>query len=218
MKNIFDREQYTKIYNIDDFLEEYCVESLCFFREFKCERVPSLQNFIQDEYNGMIKSQIIFDKDANLIIGYFTLTSSSMIREYDNTEYKNQKGYKRVSRVIPCVEIEHFALNDIYLNWLQENGYSNKGIGQFIFNRHISSIIITLLEKINFTFVILHAYKHDKVIDSYRRMGFQTLKEDKENIISFLDDVIIMDTDYVDSCEFMFQDTENIYDRYLREE
>lgn len=102
------------------------------------------------------------------------------------------------------------GLNDIYLKWLKDNKYDNKGIGNYIFNEYISDIITVLSSEINFTYLILHAYNDPKVIEAYRRMGFETMEDDAEAIVPVLSDVRALHYDYAGDCKFMFKDVESI--------
>ena len=113
-------------------------------------------------------------------------------------------------KIIPCVELEHFALNDIYLKRLEDRKYSNKGVGNYIFNEYIRDIIVVLSSQINFTYLILHAYNNLKVIEAYRRMGFETMEDDAEAIVPALSDVRALHYDYAGDCKFMFRDIESI--------
>lgn len=177
---------------------------------FECKRLPALENFIAKDYNGRIKLYIIWDNENQIIVGYFTLITTCMIvkmNEETNPEHIQEKD---VEKIIPCVELEHFALNDIYLRWLEEHQYNNKGIGNFIYNKYIADIIASLSAEINFTYLILHAFNDLKVIDSYKRMGFETIEDDAESIVPVLSDVKALHSEYAGNCKFMFKDVETI--------
>lgn len=177
---------------------------------FKCERVPALERFLTVDYNGRIKPYIVWDTSNQMIIGYFTLiTTCMLIKPYEDedSEYTQEK---RVEKIIPCVELEHFALNDVYLKWLKESGKNNKGIGKFIFKEYISDIIAVLSSEINFSFLILHAYNDFKVIEAYRKMGFETMEDDAEAVFPVMSDVRALRYDYAGECKFMFRDIESI--------
>ena len=186
-------------------------------QRFICKRVIALQKFLRDDAinadnNNNIRLYFIYDKEVKMLAGYYTLTSTCMLRKAEdgakeNTKYEFEK---IVSKVVPSIEIEHFALNDEYLKWLKRNGYNNKGIGYFIYQQYVKNTIIAALENIAFSYVILHAYKHDKVIDAYRNMGFETYEDDKENIIPILDGLTPIRGDYADTCKFMYQSIEDI--------
>ena len=128
--------------------------------------------------------------------------------EKSNPEHIQEKD---VEKIIPCVELEHFALNDVYLKWLNDNGYNNKGVGNYIFKNYICTIIEVLLSDINFSFLILHAYNHPKVLDAYRKMGFETIEDDASAIIPTMTDVRALHYDYAGDCKFMFKDVETIF-------
>lgn len=178
--------------------------------EFKCERVPALQDFLTKDYNGRIKPYIVWDTNNKMLIGYFTLITSCMIiRPYEKTESEHIQE-KDVEKIISCIELEHFALNDTYLKCLEDTGGNNKGIGHFIFQEYISDIIAVLSSEVNFSFLILHAYNNWKVIEAYRKMGFETMEDDAEAIIPVMSDVRALHCDYAGDCKFMFRDVESI--------
>lgn len=177
---------------------------------FKCERVSALEYFITNAYNGRIKPYIVWDNNFQMIVGYFTLITTCMIvKPYEETEPEHTQE-KDVEKIISCVELEHFALNDVFLKQLKDNGYNNRGIGNYIFKEYISSIIAVLSSEINFTYLILHAYNHPKVIDAYKKMGFETMEDDAEAIVPALSDVRALHSDYAGECKFMFRDVESI--------
>lgn len=177
---------------------------------FKCERVPALEKFIAEDYNGRIKPYIVWDASSEIIIGYFTLITTCMIiKPYEETEPEHIQE-KDVEKIISCVELEHFALNDIYLEWLEDKGYSNRGVGNYIFKEYIMNIIAVLSAEVNFTYLILHAYNNLKVIEAYRRMGFETMEDDAESIVPMMSDVRALHYDYAGDCKFMFRDIESI--------
>lgn len=57
---------------------------------------------------------------------------------------------------------------------------------------------------------ILHAFNDSKVIDSYKRMGFETIENDAESIVPVLSNVKALHSEYVGNCKFMFKDVETI--------
>ena len=216
MKNIIERVNAGKIVlcNVGQMRQKYNrdVYSLC--QEFVCERVPGLQYFIRndavndDNYNA-VRLYFIYDIEVNTLIGFYTLSSSCMIRKA-NDETKEEKFEKLVSKIVPCVEIHHFALNEKYLAWLDENGYNNKGIGHFIYKNYIRNTIIMTLENIAFFYVIVHAHKNDKVINAYRNMGFETYEDVQESLFPIFDELTPLRTEYEDTCEFMCQSIEDV--------
>ena len=117
---------------------------------------------------------------------------------------------KEVEKIISCIELEHFALNDVYLKLVNEDGYSNSGIGNYVFKEYISTVIAVLVSEVNFFYLILHAYNSDKVINAYRNMGFETMEDDAEAVIPTLSDVRALHSDYAGDCKFMFRDVESI--------
>ena len=209
--NITSRKNNIKVQFIDLFLDDVgSKQGYKMMGMFKCKRVPALENFIAKEYNGRIKPYIVWDTNNWLIIGYFTLiTTCMLIKPYETTEPEHVQE-KDVEKIISCVELEHFALNDIYLKWLKDNKYDNTGIGNSIFNESISDLIHVLSSEINFTYLILHAYNDPKVIEAYRRMGFETMEDDAEAIVPVLSDVRALHYDYAGDCKFMFKDVESI--------
>ena len=93
---------------------------------------------------------------------------------------------------------------------VNEDGYSNSGIGNYVFKEYISTVIAVLVSEVNFFYLILHAYNNDKVINAYRNMGFETMEDDAEAVIPTLSDVRALHSDYAGDCKFMFRDVESI--------
>ncbi len=196
---------------IDEFANEIGKEKAYrMMSNFKCERVPALEYFLTRDYNGRIKPYIVWDDSKNIIVAYFTLITTCMIlKPYEKTDPENTKE-KDVEKIISCIELEHFALNDVYLKLVNEDGYSNSGIGNYVFKEYISTVIAVLVSEVNFFYLILHAYNNDKVINAYRNMGFETMEDDAEAVIPTLSDVRALHSDYAGDCKFMFRDVESI--------
>lgn len=196
---------------IDEFANEIGKEKAYrMMSNFKCERVPALEYFLTRDYNGRIKPYIVWDDSKNIIVAYFTLITTCMIlKPYEKTDHEHTKE-KDVEKIISCIELEHFALNDVYLKLVNEDGYSNSGIGNYVFKEYISTVIAVLVSEVNFFYLILHAYNNDKVINAYRNMGFETMEDDAEAVIPTLSDVRALHSDYAGDCKFMFRDVESI--------
>lgn len=196
---------------IDEFANEIGKEKAYrMMSNFKCERVPALEYFLTRDYNGRIKPYIVWDDSKNIIVAYFTLITTCMIlKPYKKTDPEHTKE-KDVEKIISCIELEHFALNDVYLKLVNEDGYSNSGIGNYVFKEYISTVIAVLVSEVNFFYLILHAYNNDKVINAYRNMGFETMEDDAEAVIPTLSDVRALHSDYAGDCKFMFRDVESI--------
>lgn len=196
---------------IDEFANEIGKEKAYrMMSNFKCERVPALEYFLTRDYNGRIKPYIVWDDSKNIIVAYFTLITTCMIlKPYEKIDPEHTKE-KDVEKIISCIELEHFALNDVYLKLVNEDGYSNSGIGNYVFKEYISTVIAVLVSEVNFFYLILHAYNNDKVINAYRNMGFETMEDDAEAVIPTLSDVRALHSDYAGDCKFMFRDVESI--------
>lgn len=196
---------------IDEFANEIGKEKAYrMMSNFKCERVPALEYFLTRDYNGRIKPYIVWDDSKNIIVAYFTLITTCMIlKPYEKTDPEHIKE-KDVEKIISCIELEHFALNDVYLKLVNEDGYSNSGMGNYVFKEYISTVIAVLVSEVNFFYLILHAYNNDKVINAYRNMGFETMEDDAEAVIPTLSDVRALHSDYAGDCKFMFRDVESI--------
>lgn len=63
----------------------------------------------------------------------------------------------------------------------------------------------------NFSFVIVHAVRHEKVIQAYKEMSFETFEDDEMNIVSLLDGVNSIKEEYVADCKFMYLSMEAIF-------
>lgn len=42
-------------------------------------------------------------------------------------------------------------MNDVYLKLVNEDGYSNSGIGNYVFKEYISTVIAVLVSEVNFS-------------------------------------------------------------------
>lgn len=137
---------------IDEFANEIGKEKAYrMMSNFKCERVPALEYFLTRDYNGRIKPYIVWDDSKNIIVAYFTLITTCMIlKPYEKTDPEHTKE-KDVEKIISCIELEHFALNDVYLKLVKEDGYSNSGIGNYVFKEYISTVIAVLVSEVNFS-------------------------------------------------------------------
>lgn len=78
----------------------------------------------------------------------------------------------------------------------------------------ILPILLYYSSEINFTYLTLHAYNNDKVIEAYRRMGFETMEDDAAAIIPTMTDVRALHCDYAGDCKFMFKDVESILNSF----
>lgn len=215
--NILDRADKIEIDFVDDLISKFDRKYVYeMFSLFKCGRVPALQDFITKDYNGIIKPYIIWDNEYKIIAGYFTLITTCMISSVYGEERQNHYQEKDVESIVPCIELQHFALNDEYLGLLHKNGYDDKKVGQYIFKQYITEVIVILSSQINFRYVVLHAINNPKVIDSYRDMGFQTFEDDADNVVPFLTDVIALHCDYAGECKFMAKDIDSILSDYER--
>jgi hypothetical protein len=215
--DILDRADKIEIDFADDFTSKLGKTAAYeTFSLFRCERVQSLQDFLTKDYNGIIKPYIIWDNEYKIIVGYFTLIATCMISSVYEETKPNHYQEKDVERIIPCVELQHFALNDKYLDLLTENGYDNKKVGQYIFKQYITEVIVILSSQINFRYVVLHAINNLKVINSYRNMGFQTFEDDANNVVPLLTDVMALHYDYAGECKFMMKDIDAILSDYER--
>lgn len=210
MKTIESREEFIIIKSVDNFADYIGRESNTLFQRFQFKNAPYLQEFITKRYNSTTKSHIIYDNDQKIIIGFFVLSAASMIRS-DEAESVIGAGLKSVGQTIPCMELEYFAVNDLYLQWLKEHGYSDRGVGEYIYKKYILNVLRTLTEFINFSYIILFSINHPKVVDSYRKKGFITIDDDNENIIPMLGEATVFASQIVEGCQFMFQESENIF-------
>lgn len=210
---IENRKDTIKVLFADAFIDEFGRrKAYQMMSAFKCERVLALQKFIAEDYNGRIKPYIVWDAEKEIIVGYFTLLASCMIiRPYEETKPEHTQE-KDVEKIIPCIELEHFALNDVYLEWLRNHAYNDKGIGFYIFNEYICNVIAVLSAEVNFSYLILHAINDSKVIKAYKNMGFETIEDDAEELVPLLADVRALHSDYAGDCKFMFRDLESILD------
>lgn len=89
-------------------------------QKFVCSKAPSLERFFKEDVNTSTSIYILYDTNAKIIVGYYTLMPACMIREYDdvNISVGDDREIK-VQKNIPCLEIEKFAINERYLDWLK---------------------------------------------------------------------------------------------------
>lgn len=182
--------------------------------KFKCNRVPALQKYfiedaIRDDFHHEAKTYIVYDNDAQMIIAYFSIRTTCMVRQL--TQIVENK--RLVKKVIPCIEISKLCINDIFLEFLHKNGYNNKGIGAYVYRTCVAPMVVVLSALIGFDEVVLYAVKdkEGKVVKAYRNhMGFETIEDDGMKIISVLGDATPLIDEYSDQCEFMFQEVDEI--------
>ena len=79
------------------------------YTETESKRLPALENFIAKDYNGRIKPYIIWDNENQIIVGYFTLITTFMIVKMNEETDPEHIQEKDVEKIIPYVELEHFA-------------------------------------------------------------------------------------------------------------
>lgn len=212
MKKISARNRFIKVYNYSDFNKKMKNNGYSELQKFVCKKTPSLEKYFHEEVNSSVSIYIVYDTNAKIIIGFYTLTAACMIRERRELNRESEKNRElRVRKNIPCIEIDKFAINEKYLEWLKRKNYNEKKIGYYIFWKYISKTVILLSVYLNFSFVILHAIRHPKVIQAYRTMHFETFEDDEMNIISLLDGVASITEDYVEDCKFMYLPMETIY-------
>lgn len=217
MKDIAMRERFIKVYNYRDFDKITLNSGYLELQKFVCTKTPSLEKFLREEISNSTSVYIVYDTNAKMIIGYYTLMSSCMIREYKGWNQEKLIGREiRVQKNIPCIEIDKFAINEKYLDWLKRRNYNNRGIGYYVFWKYISKTIILLSDYIKFSFVILHAIRHEKVIQAYRNMSFETFEDDEMNVISLLEGVASIKEEYVEDCKFMYLSLEAIMTGMLK--
>lgn len=223
MNNTLETKTNIVIKTLFDFnkMQKNAYSIIC---NFKCERLPSLQQYIideamRDDENHIAKTYIVFDSVSRIIIGYFSLRANSLVHHFyekDDVEANmasTDEG-KLVRSIIPCVEIEKFALNDVFLKELIKVNCKKNGMGQYIFRKYISSILIYISKSIGYHYVILFAYNHQKVLAAYGEMGFQTIEEDDMNLFSTMKDITLFVDCFSKNCKFMYQTLEDIIQVY----
>ena len=217
MRDISIRSRFIKVYNYNDFNKKLKNHGYVECQKFVCTKAPSLEKFFRDDINSSVSIYIVYDTNAKIVVGYYTLMATCMIRDYESHSQEQVTGREiRVQKNIPCIEIEKFAINEKYLAWLNKKNYNSKRIGYYVFWEYISKTIAILSAYINFSFIILHAIKHEKVIQAYRNMEFETFEDDEMNIVSLLDGVTSIKESYVDDCKFMYMPLETILTSILK--
>lgn len=216
VKNISERGSI-KISSLTEFIQTQ-KDYYSWIIDFECKKAIALERYliddaIRDEVHHNVKTYIVYDEDVHDIVAYFSIRTTCIIRKL----ISNIENEKIAKNVMPCIEITKFCLNEQYLSFLEENQYNNKGVGTYIFNMYIVSIIVVLAGMVGFMGVILFAIhdKYEKVINAYRdRMGFETIEDDSTKIISVLSDTSFIVDEYSSECKFMYQDVDEIIKRY----
>jgi len=218
MQEIKDRKRWIRVYKYDRFLYRNKVMKQMAISDFECKRLPSLKKFIENEVSGTCKPYVVYDIKEKIIVGYFTLVSSCMIEADEQEDVRLVDREKDVLKILPSIEIEHFAVNDKYIDFMQRRGYNNRGIGKYIFEQFICKIIVSLSTMVNFSYIILHAYNHPKVIEAYYGMGFETFEDDENNVIPMMQNIVSLRNSYSGSCKFMYQELESVLVKVWKEE
>lgn len=205
------RHRFFRICNYTKFNKLVKDKGYLELQKFVCSKAPSLEKFFKEDVNNSTSIFIVYDTNAKIIVGYYTLAPSCMVRENgdDNANVADSREIK-VQKNIPCLELEKFAINEKYLDWLEKKGYNNKEVGYYIFKEYIIKTILFLSDYMSFSFIILYAINKEKVVKSYRKMGFETFEDDEANIVSLLDGVVSIKDAYVKDCKFMYQPLEHI--------
>ena len=103
--------------------------------------------------------------------------------------------------------------------WEELMSRNVKGVGRYVFQTFIIPLMVVLSRVVGFTEVILLAIRDEKgkVVNAYREhMGFETLEDDKDKIISICADAMVIVDTYSNGCEFMYQDIDDIISQYER--
>lgn len=204
-------------------------ESGILFAKFKCNRLETLEEYlreyaISDDSNYKNSVYVIKDKKADLLIAYFGLKCNCVVSCWDNetkeqihktspwldNDYIKNNDNMIVDGVDSCVEIAQFALNDVYLDYLGKHSIDNRLVGNWTFTNGIVPIIISISKYLGFSLLTVFAYNKDKVIDSYRKMGFKSILDDKEEIVSTMQDHLALGDTSEKNCIFMFQQMADI--------
>lgn len=217
-RNLSERKELS-LSNILDFVKKHenYYEKMS---QFRCQKAMMLQKYladdaIRDDVHYIAKTFIVFDDVADMIVAYFSIRTACVIRNFiESTESE-----KIVENIIPCIEIRKLCVNEAYLSFLKENEYNATGVGQYVFQTFIIPLMVVLSGVVGFTEVILLAIRDEKgkVVNAYREhMGFETLEDDKDKIISIFADAMVIVDMYSNGCEFMYQDIDDIISKYER--
>lgn len=186
--------------------------------QFQCLRAKSLQRYliddaVRDDIHYISKTYVVFDEEADMIVAYFSLRTACIIRNC----IESRKNETLVDNIIPCIELAKLCVNEKYLNWLKENNYVCNGVGTYVFDMFIVPLIAVLTEFIGFLEVIVFAIcdSEGKVVNAYREnMGFETIEDDKDKIVSAFEDASIIVDKYSDGCIFMYMEVEEVIKKY----
>lgn len=215
-KDLLKREGI-RIYSLTDFIHQ-SGDAYELLQKFKCMKAPSLQQYlledaIRDDSFHEVKTYIIFDEYARLVVSYFSIRTTCMLHKYIRT----RENEKVVKNIIPCIEITKFCVNDLYREFLKIKGYKGNYIGKFVFEVFIVPVLVVLSEKVGFEAIVLFALKdpENKVVDAYRNhMGFESAEDDEAKIISSLENTMVIVDEYSSECQFLFLELQEILRRF----
>lgn len=156
-------------------------------KQFCSKRFPQGESFLKndsslylDSYSKYRTYLIINEDSNNEIVAYFTLSSASI---FWNTE-------KEFPYPNPCVEISYFAVDDSYAK------YNNKSLntGRLIFHDFILPAVKEIANILGIEYLILFSLPIEKVIISYKKMGFTQIDSEVKEYIQYY---------FVKDCELM---------------
>lgn len=129
--------------------------------EFKCE-VDELNNFFYKKAKDFIKEDfcqmyILKIKETPLIIGYFTLSNTSITQNE-----KEAISIKKVARFVPCILLGMFAINDKY----QKSGFGTDLIKKAV------KISTKISRDVGCRCLIVDSKTKERLIKFYMNRGF----------------------------------------------
>jgi len=185
------------VFNIDDiFIDERLDDEkhLRIISDFNCGESKELEDFLKAEaftYNrdGQGNTYLIFNKENNDIIGYYTLRTNA-IQAY------NEK-HERIE-VLPAIEVARLAISE---------NYQRKGYGRLIFLFYILPKIHEIRSIVGVNIIMLFSVDTPQAIGFYEHLGFKATLNEVEQFIN---------EDCNKGCKLMYVNIESI-DGFLNE-
>lgn len=96
------RKRFIKVYNYQEFNKKVKNRGYSELQKFVCTKAPSLEKYFREEIDYSTSVYIVYDTNAKIIIGYYTLMPTCMIREYEGINQENVVGREiKVQKNIP---------------------------------------------------------------------------------------------------------------------
>ncbi len=122
-----------------------------------------------EENEGTSRTYLIKDKNSEQIVAYFTLRTGLITVRASFFSFDNYTG----------IELSNFAVNDAY----REHNDVLPQLGSYIFQTFILPLVREINIYIGATFLYIFALPHNKLMNHYRTIGFQTASRKVSNFL-----------------------------------